>query len=169
MIRMLFTGILIAGVLYTQPGLVAEGAQLLGMESGGSCAAVEDYFTRIGNSEYESSANKYKFGVDKPARWTQRIDSVSTVECSCSEDMSDEYVQQVSSVPNSVSNLTDIRLATFTVEGVYEGSQATIEGGALLFRTLDNQWYIAREEYYAVNGETRRSPSIKSFFDTCKP
>lgn len=164
--RLLLVLLILGVVVWQFPQALNIAADITGIGSGDACGAVKNYFQHLGDDEI-SKASQYKIAGDRFPGWVDDLEAVDSVTCTCTEDLSDRHIQEINRIPDSVTNVTDTRLVTFTLDGTYDGETVEMEGGALVFQLLTPGWFVTQEGYTALNGESRGNMNIAQFSSEC--
>lgn len=168
MLRILLLLAVIGMVLYQFPGVVNEVAEVAGMSDGSACDAVENYFSYIGDGTI-SKASEYKFAGESFPPWTDDVDAVDSVTCTCAEDLSDKHIEQVDDLPASLTNITDMQFVTYDMNATYQGGQAAITGGAIVFQLASPGRFITNERIYDLDGQQVNQPEFGLILQKCGP
>ncbi len=166
--RLLLLLMVVGVVVWQYPQALNVVADIAGIADGDACESVEEYMTAIGDNSI-SAAEVYKFPGDRFPQWADHVDDIESVECTCVSDLSDQHIQQIDAIPDSVTNVTDAQLALFTFNGTYEGDHVTVKGSTFAFRPISKNWFLSQEQLYEVDGEPRDQLNIADFAAECSP
>lgn len=164
--RLLLLLVIIGVVVWQYPQTVTIVADIAGIDGGDACGATEQYLEHVSGDQL-SDADQYKFPGDGFPGWVDRLGGDVSIDCTCASDISDRSIEQIRAIPNAVTNVTDLRLVTYTINGAYDGSQSTLKGSALAFRPVSSGWFITQERLYEIDGERQGLVNLAEFSTEC--
>lgn len=160
--------IAVGAFVYQYPNMAKDVAHEAGIGDGSACGAVQNYLQAAGNDN-PSKLSQYKFAGDKPSPWLDNLDDVESASCTCTETVDEmpEKKLQNAGLPEQVENLTTAKLVLFNLSGRYKGSDASMEGGAIVFQPATPGWFVSQEGFYRLNGEDADNLNVGQLAQNC--